>query len=158
VHEASLQEAVEADARTRMVDVHSKMFVKAQSARQVTLVRGATVRVVPELSNCQVDPAEATIEWRGGFQSTLFSVQPLAMPTDDATTIQGRICYYVGPVPLAAVVVQALAAGGCKDHGRHPVIPVVEVPYQAIFVSYAHDDAALVDWLEEAYQGLGMDY
>ena len=74
-------------------------------------------------------------------------------------TVNGRVTFYVGPVLVAEAKIWTHFLDEADVAAAElPRSWVTVEPYQAIFVSYSHKDATIVDQLERAYAALGMEY
>lgn len=78
--------------------------------------------------------------------------------------VEGRVSFYVGPLligetPLRIVITQNLPSfTSSAEQSSRLWEETGTSPYRAIFVSYSHRDAMIVDQLELAYRALGDDY
>jgi hypothetical protein len=73
--------------------------------------------------------------------------------------VNGRVAFYVEGILVAEAKIWAhLSDEADEAVADLPESRITINPYQAIFVSYAHEDATIVDQLERAYAALGMEY
>ena len=148
-------ELVKADARQRIGgdldqydDAHSE---------PTPISRGAEIIVVPFIPGCQFNPPKATLLWLEDWHRLEFRVQPLA-EREPGASLDGWIAFYVGPI-LIGVITLSTAVAGSSDGATDVLCNWASTsPYQAIFVSYSHEDASVVNRLEKAYTVLGMSY
>jgi hypothetical protein len=116
--------------------------------------RGAEIEVVPSMAGCEFNPPRASILWLEDWHRLSFRVCAHAAADKYRT---GSVRLYVGPVLVGELPLWA-------DIGRPDAEPTGDIsvnrrrPYQAIFVSYSHQDDKVIAALERAYQVLGLKY
>jgi hypothetical protein len=120
----------------------------------------AEITVVPELSGCRVNPRQASFLWLEDWHTAEFRFQPtVELEGSGPHAAEGRIAFYVGPILVGEVMVslQLLPPGKTTILAQQP--RMMTVPgYEAVFVSYSHQDTGIVEELEKAYTVLGMQY
>jgi hypothetical protein len=73
--------------------------------------------------------------------------------------VEGSIACYVGPLLIAEVRFSVVVLEpGAHTAAEAPEAVTSAKMYQAVFASYSHADAAVVEAVETACQSLGMDY
>ena len=156
VHVAEAKADVEADSNKRLDPERPFGAREAQSFRPIE--RNATIRAVPALDGCRFNPPAQQVLWVEDWHALEFRVQASPDCPDFAanTAVNGRVAFYVETVLVAEVPIWALIT----EHGEiaEPCAlwPSAADPYGAIFVSYAHDDATVVETLGRSYKALGM--
>jgi hypothetical protein len=68
------------------------------------------------------------------------------------------VSFYVGPVLVGETAIGFRVSPQADSGETKPAEPSTASPYQAIFVSYSHQDTVLVEQLERAYKALGNSY
>jgi hypothetical protein len=160
VHLPSVFKLVSADSR-RALGAQAKDFVKSRDRATQPIKRGAEIMIAPELPGCRFNPPQASLLWLEAWHRADFQMQaePDLAGFQLDKPIAGRVAFYVGPVLVGEAPITIYI---CEDdsggEGESPSTRVTAKPYQSIFVSYSHKDAAIVDGLEKAYTVLGMEY
>jgi hypothetical protein len=147
---------------TPMVERHSRSLLIAEpvaprgraTARATRLIRrGTEITIIPELPNCELTPATATVVWSENWHCAPFRFRR-RRETDQVPLI-GSVGFYVGPVLIADICLLIELRDQTRSITPHSA---ATVPYEAIFVSYSHEDTWVVNQLERAYTALGMQY
>lgn len=121
--------------------------------------RGLSVRIVPEVERCEFDRDPVTIKWSEDWTCQEFGVTVWedALGDKPQDTIRGAVCFYVRNVVYGQVNLRATLIP--SEDGRQDRAALSRrastSAYQSIFVSYAREDAHIVDELQRAYQALG---
>lgn len=143
----------------------------ADSASEAAVQRGAEITVVPELPGFTFNPPSARILWLEEWHCIEFRMQALRTPPrEGAEHVQGRVAFFVGPLLIAEIEL----AVNVSDGAPAPQAPARPSPdfsgegdflqetsasvYRTIFVSYSHEDTAIVRQLERAYKAIGDSY
>lgn len=119
------------------------------------LIRGAHLRIVPDLPGIRCNPHGAEVEWWEPVHEVSFRL--LAGPELAGTVVRGAVRIWCGAVILGEVsIAMRVAAGGPVAEA-----PPVEEPvrrYRKIFASYSHRDRAIVENFAHAYRVVGDQY
>jgi len=103
------------------------------------------------VDGCLVSPSEAVVRWEPPFQSVRFDV---AIPhTIPGPQLMGRLVVYEG-IFVRGTVEFSLRLGSAEGAG----VPVAGRAFDKVFPSYSHQDAAIVDYVEEAARSLGHEF
>lgn len=103
------------------------------------------------VEGCQVSPPEKAVPWEAPFQVVPFEV---SVPAGVAGPhLQGRLVVYQG-IFVRGTVEFSLRLGAAAG----PPQPVAGRAFDKVFPSYSHQDAAIVDYVEEAAKTLGHEY
>ncbi len=123
-------------------------------ARQ-RLIRGAQLRIVPDLPGIRCNPGEAEVEWWEPVHEVLFRL--LAGPELAGTVVRGAVRVWCGAVILGEVSITIhVAADGPVAEAPPVAVPVRR--YRKIFASYSHRDRAIVANFAEVYRAVGDQY
>jgi TIR domain len=151
---------IDADSRSRIDRRASGLKTNAVTATQAVR-RGAEIAVVPEMPGCRFNPPRASLLWLEDWHRIEFRMQadPEQPGFEDGKAANGRLAFYVGAVLIAelkfwthfSVEVDAASDAPPDKH-------VAADPYEAVFVSYSHEDELVVEGLEKAYEALGIQY
>ena len=134
-------------------------YAASNAEARLSIARGAEIIAVPRLPGVLVNPPRASINWLEDWHRFEFRV--MAEPMTGAQSAAGAISFYVGPVLVAEVGLSILLSESPETKPGKAIEPDTwgdGCAYQAIFVSYCHDDATIVDKLEQAYRALGIDF
>ena len=151
---------VQNDSQTRLGSAAGD-YGRGKGTATAVVKRGAEIVVVPELAGCRFNPTRASFIWLKDWHRTEFEVQATPEQTDfsEGHAVNGRIAFYVGPVLVGEVKIWAhISETGHELEPGAPTESVTGETYRKIFVSYAHEDAKVVDALERAYEALGDTY
>ena len=113
------------------------------------LQRGAEVLVVPEIDDAEVNPPSARVTWLEPWHHVDFRFR---LSTSNPAPRSGQISFFVGPLLIGSLELFI------QPGKRSPLNFNIAAPYRNIFVSYAHTDSDIVDWLERAALALGDTY
>jgi hypothetical protein len=157
-HVPSASGIVEADSRLRMDQKESK---KSSGITKADVKRGAEITVIPEMSGCRFNPTRATFAWMEDWHRVEFRMQagPEQLGFKYGNTANGRLSFYVGPLLIGEIGIWAHYSENVE--ASRPDFPSERRtvnPYDAVFVSYSHDDSRIVEGLEKAYSALGIKY
>jgi hypothetical protein len=159
-HVPSALMTVNSDSKTRL-GPQADDYGKGCGEATRVIRRGAEIRAVPELAGCRFNPPSLSFLWLEDWHRLEFRLQaaPDLPGFELGGAVNGRVAFYVGPVLVAEAKIWAhLSDEADVTASDLPESRVTIDPYQAIFVSYAHKDATIVDQLERAYTVLGMQY
>jgi hypothetical protein len=122
--------------------------------------RGTEIVVVPSLPGCRFNPPSASALWLEDWHRVELRMQadPKLPGFQAGTAADGQVAFYVGPVLLGEVMIRTHLLAETDATVDEPDSWASAEAYEAIFVSYSHQDAAIVDKLEKAYTALGMRY
>ncbi len=154
-HLLSARDAVAADAG-QVLGKEAAGYRQAKAAATTAIAPGTEILVVPQGEGLLFDPPQARITWSGAWQRADFSMT--ATGERAGHVIEGSIACYVGPLLIADLRLPVVVPRpGDLEEQQKPAVQSARL-YQAIFASYSHDDTALVEAMEKAYNALGMDY
>jgi hypothetical protein len=159
-HVPSALNDVESDSRTYLGS-QAKHHRRSRGVATETIARGAEIVVVPEMPGCRFNPPQASILWLEDWHRVQFSMQssPELPGFEMETAVNGRIAFYVGPILVAEVKFWAHLSNDADEYiADAPGAQATATSYQAVFVSYSHDDTNIVRQLEKAYRVLGLQY
>jgi hypothetical protein len=147
---------IQADAATFTELGSAPTVAKGQASRQVE--KGVELTVEPHMEGVTFSPVRETFIWRGDWRRTLFRFSGAA---DLAGREQrGWIDFYAGPmVPVARI---DLTFPFHDDHGRqlavHPPRGMIVSSniYDAVFISYSHQDGEAFRQACEEYERFGV--
>jgi uncharacterized protein YjbI with pentapeptide repeats len=150
---------VKLDSKKRL-GLSSKEYQRSGKIGSTKVEKGTEIVVTPELAGCRFNPPRASFLWLEDSQCVEFKVQAERnLPGfEPGIATNGKLSFYVGPVLIAEVSFWA-----CFSQDNEPIADptyteVTNDAYQAIFVSYSHQDTTIVNQLERAYRALGMQY
>jgi uncharacterized protein YjbI with pentapeptide repeats len=150
---------VKLDSKKRL-GLSSKEYQRSGKIGSTNVEKRAEIVVIPELAGCSFNPPRASFLWLEDSHCVEFKVQAgRDLPGfEPGIATNGKLSFYVGPVLIAEVNFWA-----CFSEDNEPIADpayaeVTNDAYQAIFVSYSHQDTAVVNQLERAYRALGMQY
>ncbi len=153
-------DAVQEDSRTRL-GAAAASYGKGKGEATTVIKRGAEITVVPELPGCRFNPERASFTWLKDWHRAEFEVraEPEQPGYAEGQAVNGRVAFYVGPVLVGEVKIWAHVSETAEEQrAGQPAASVTADAYRKIFVSYAHQDAKIVDALELAYEALGDIY
>ena len=153
-------DAVQEDSRTRL-GAAAASYGKGKGEATTVIKRGAEITVVPELPGCRFNPERASFTWLKDWHRAEFEVRagPQEAGYAEGQAVNGRVAFYVGPVLVGEAKIWAhVSETADEQQAGPPAASVTADAYRKIFVSYAHEDAKIVDALERAYKALGDDY
>jgi hypothetical protein len=157
VHILEMRSTVEADAKQRLEVPHDRLTAEATH----NILRGAEITVIPELPGCRFNPTSARLLWLEDWHRVEFRLQaqPDIAGFELGKVVNGRVAFYVESVLVGEVPIWTCISDEADTAAADaPASAASAEPYEAIFVSYAHEDSAVVDRLGRAYKVLGMEF
>jgi uncharacterized protein YjbI with pentapeptide repeats len=158
---------VQSDSHRRLGS-ELKHYQTSGGASNVTVARGAEIVVVPEVPGCRFNPPRASILWEEDWHGVEFRMQaaPDVPGFKAAQATRGRVAFYVGPILIAEVFLDVYVStvAPTESERLHSISfmgrekTITASPYEAIFVSYSHNDEHIIEQLEKAYEALGFEY
>ncbi len=152
IFKAFAAEAVIADAQ-RLLGGQVKTLRRLLQASQQGIPSGTVVTATPHLPGVQFNPPHDSIAFYEDWQRFNFKLRVVDAPLNQAVngsltfTVEGVI---VSTIPLSVYVTDASTAS--------TMVAMTQKLYKAIFCSYSHQDSAVVERVEAAYQALGFDF
>jgi hypothetical protein len=118
---------------------------------------GTEITLVPQGDGLEFEPVQKSITWSGAWQRAEFLMR--GTPARAGHVSEGSIACYVGPLLVAEIrlPVVVLESGAPAPAAATDTVASAKM-YQAVFASYSHADAAVVEAVETACRSLGMDY
>lgn len=159
-HTPAAFEAVDVDSRNRMDRRASDLQICISTATKA-VERGTEIMAVPEMPGCRFNPPRASLLWLEDWHRIEFRMQAdLEQPGFEYGKVaNGRVAFYVGAVLIAEVQFWAHYLDEADISSNNlPDKYVTADPYEAVFVSYSHEDTLIVEQLEKAYEALGIQY
>jgi len=161
VHLPEVRDVVEEDARRRFEETPSMRSAHAQGNHY--LKKGAELTIVPDLPGFRFNPEIQRLSWLEDWHCAPFRMQAdhQIQGFAEDMAVNGRVAVYVGPILLAEVKIWAaiLQEGApVPEPVKRPTESSSASMFQAVFVSYSHNDASIVNRLEAAYESLGLEY
>ncbi len=146
--------AVEADA-LKVLGERLAEYRPVTGDSSVPLAEGALITATPELPGFQFNPPSASVAFFEDWHAFDFRLRAATATVEQAAN--GRIVFtaegvIVADLPLSVFVTTSVSASTAA-----PASAATDA-YDAIFCSYSHKDAAIVERLERAYKALGLDY
>jgi len=154
-HLPDAAEAVERDRKSRI----GGSPLRSEAAAGQRIARGAEITVVPDVQGCRFKPPRQSFSWEEDWHRAEFRFQA-SFPAGAAEgRLAGWVSFYVGPVLVGETPIGfRVSPTADPAEVERPSQPSTASPYQAIFVSYSHDDTDFVKQLERAYKVLGDSY
>jgi len=157
IHLPEVAEAIHEDSRAAL-GPEAPNYGKGRDTATETILREAEITVVPEMSGVRFNPPRQTILWLEDWHRADFRMQ--ANPADPEfeaeNTVFGKVRFYVGPILVAETnMATYITEEGYDLSVEPPQAQVGTDPYRDIFVSYSHDDDALVALVEKHIETLG---
>lgn len=148
--------AVQNDSRARLGG-DPDGYGRGTGAATTVVRRGAEITVVPELAGCRFNPRRVTFAWLKDWHRAEFEVQGAPGERTGGRAVNGQVAFFVGPVLVGEVKIWGHLSDGAPrgDPARESASAGA---YRRIFVSYAHQDARIVEALSRAYRALGDTY
>jgi hypothetical protein len=149
---------VQKDSQARL-GAEAADYGRGKGAATAVIRRETEILVVPELPGCRFNPPRATVTWLKDWHRVEFEVEaaPDLPGQVGGQAVNGRVAFFVGPVLVGEVGIWS----HLSDEATAPEGPpesATAAAYRRIFVSYAHEDARVVEALSRAYQALGDTY
>ncbi len=135
-----------------------------KSEAAAALQAGTEITILPELAGFVFNPPVATIFWLEQWHCIEFRMKARHSLTGPA---RGRVAFFVGPLLVAEteLAVEIMDRTSVTETSLPDDLYDVDwlsgaesSAYRAIFVSYSHEDSALVRQLERAYRAIGDSY
>jgi hypothetical protein len=154
IHRSSAVDAIVAEVKRRFGDIP---FTVETALGKMSIARGTTITVVPMFPDCLVNPTKASVQWLEDRHRLDFRVLPQpGLPRSTVDELVGTVSFYLGPVLIGEVTVQC-SIDNRASAKREPRVSS-GTPYHSVFVSYAHEDEAIVKKLEAAAKAFGLIY
>jgi serine/threonine protein kinase len=121
------------------------------------LVRGTVLTIVPECQGITFNPPSVSFQWFEEWHRTTFRFQ--ANKSLAGLACNGEIYIYAGPLLIGTLKMSLLFNDKyLLSTGIAPEKPteVTGGIYQQMFVSYSHEDTALVEICRNIYRALGL--
>ena len=150
-------DTVNKDLEARLGRAKAKPYGKGSASATQTIQRGAEIVVVPDLPGCACNPPRISFLWLEDWHCAEFRVRTISEAPASHAAMHGKVSFYVGPILVAEVRVDAVFSSEDRQITSPAAVLSVE-PYQAVFVSYSHEDFKIVRELEKAYTALGLEY
>jgi|GEM_PF-5433968 len=117
------------------------------------VVAGAEIAIVPMLSGVDFNPPRVTLQWLESWHRVEFRMRAR---NASVSFVKGLIAFYVGPVQIAEtpIAVNVITEPEKDDMFAESCA----FPYASIFVSYAHEDAPIVEAMEKIGKVIGNSY
>jgi hypothetical protein len=148
-----------------LIPLSIRNYSDSHTAVNPVIARGAEVRIVPQAPGCRFNPPSAVFLWLEDTQCAEFRLQadPDLQSSRSEAAVCGSVSFYVGPILIAEAPIRAQLtnrdpADAIEERPAMLTFVSTVEPYQAVFVSYARQDAGILDQLERAYAALGFDY
>jgi hypothetical protein len=146
--------AVEKDRKNRLGGTP----LRSEGAGRQKIARGAEITVVPNVPGCQFNPPRTSFLWIEDWHRAEFRFQASLPAGFVEAQLAGSVSFYVGPVLVGETSIGFHVSPQADSGEVQPAEPSTASPYQAIFVSYSHQDTNIVEQLEKAYKVLGNSY
>ena len=151
--------AVDADSRQRLGSAHAA-YDSRESAARVNIPRGVEVTVVPTVPGCRFNPRQHRIEWAEDVHCVEFRLQASVQIAgfEEERPLHGSVRLYVGPLLVGEVRTSIVASRDMRGMIPSPTEGAVGTPFSRVFVSYAHEDAEIIDQIERTYELVRIEY
>jgi hypothetical protein len=136
-----LAEVAQQASRLLGSDIDDHLVTHTDAA--ASLPRGRTITVIPDVPSTTFNPPRRSFVWNEPVHRERFRFRTEA---DIGTAVNGVILVLLGSVVIGSVSIR-LRIGQTAD--VEPSIDRAEI-YRRVFVSYSHDDVAVVDRVTEA--------
>lgn len=144
---------VDFERRTRLP---ISAYDSGQAAASVE--RGTEITIIPDVPGVTFNPPYVRVAWLEEWQCVELRMQ-VPEDAERGRTFHGRIAFLVGPLAIADIAIDITVGQAEESEVELPLHRErFETPYRKIFVSYSHEDAAVVEALERAYKALGDSY
>lgn len=108
--------------------------------------RGTIFKIVPAIKNTRVIPSDMNVEWLDDYEHVQFSVKP-DQKASVGTGCSGYVQIYVG----IACIAQLPVIFRVGEQNSSQIDSETRFPYKRIFISYAHEDQAVVKAVDRLY-------
>jgi len=159
VHLPRAKAMVESDRRERIRDEVAYGSRGAEATQNIA--RESEILVVPELSGCRFNPPFQRLLWVEDWHRVEFRVQasPEQPDFELGMPARGRVAFYVESVLVGEVPIWGLLTEEASlAEARKGLKASSAETYDAIFVSYSHQDSEVVEMIGRAYKALGMTF
>ena len=125
-------------------------YGQAGSRAETTIQRGTEITAVPYLLGCEFDPPKSSVRWVNDWHRIEFKFRVLDhLKVEPASnTVFGMVSFYVGPILVGQTAfpthLDSRPSGTSEGGGW-----ALSACFEAIFVSYSHDDKVIVDRLKQ---------
>jgi tetratricopeptide (TPR) repeat protein len=140
------------DSRQELGLLYSAFNQLTQLTRRV-IPRGARITATPYLDGFQFNPLNLTISFDEDWHRFDFRLRAKNAPLNMFST--GYLIFTTEGVIVADIPISVYVGESRAESG---ITSIIQKPYPAIFASYSHDDAQIVERVERAYMALGLDY
>lgn len=141
----------------RRANAPVQLFAESVASANALVSRGTEIMIQPELTDFIVNPPRSNMLLLEDWHCCEFRLKSkTSAPVNEP--IKGRICFYVGPILIAEIVLSITLVEELPSYVIRFVSEQWASPYRSIFVSYSHRDAVVIDQLEQAYKALGDSY
>ena len=152
-HVPSAMDALRQDALRFAEQIPSPKEITTVSSTR--LARGTELTIVPSCEKVTFNPERLVLKWMEDYQRAEFRFRADPALADDAA--RGQINIYAGPLLVGTLTFAMLfsktapkAAASHEEHSRM-------YRQDEIFVSYSHNDTAVVLACKKAYEALGFN-
>jgi hypothetical protein len=125
-----------------------------QGTGESRIMHGSLVTVMLWAPDAECQTSQEQFLWQGTWRAVDFGLR--RRPGARGGDLVGTLSWFVGLVCVAQVsfrIAEAASAMAPTDAAFSSALG-----YEAVFVSYSHADAGIVDMLDAAYTALGMKY
>ena len=156
-HVSAALAAVAADAGQRLGE-EAEGYAEAEAEAAVAIRPGTEIVLVPRAEGLVFDPPAARVTWGGSWQRADFRMT--ATGERAGHVAEGSVGCYVGPLLIADVRLPVVIARSGEETDAADADRQRQSAgmYRAVFASYSHADARIVEAMETACKALGMDY
>ena len=154
IHVPSARLAVEMDSQKMLRNLHTPAEGSRNRA-STFITKGAEIRVVPAMQGCEFNPPSSVVLWLEDWHRLEFRIRPADAKNPHRN---GIIRFFVGPILVGEVPLWGEVRNDAVQQDKVSSSVNRRRAYNAVFVSYSHEDRVIVDQLEEAYTVLGLDY
>jgi len=160
VHVPTAAAKVEED-KLRRLGSREGAYESSSSAATTGVARPVIITAVPDVPNLEFDPPfialSTQFDWNASEFRLRCAAEEFRRDPHWGEVLKGAVRFYVGSllVAEAALGIRVVGSLGPPDPSLGRTICT---PYQAVFVSYSHQDTEIVNDLEAAYQALGIEY
>ena len=124
---------------------HRDSYDNSSSVATKKIRRGTEISIYPELDGFRFNPPVVHVIWLEDWHCVEFRMQALGEKID----LAGRVSFFVGPLLIGETGLYAFT-GEPPEADGNSWDGTETSPYRAIFVSYSHDDAIVVNLLERS--------
>lgn len=158
VHLENAIKFVQDDAQI-YIDKPKELYNVDQDQSTIQISAGSEITIVPYLEGCQFNPPQSNILFFENWHRIIFRVRPQNQINGITNNIaKGKITFFAGAVIIAEIEIWAKIVSETETAIEKTEILETTNPYQSVFVSYAHSDVEIIEYLEVAYEALGIQY